>query len=85
MGINADQAQQLFFKGSDVHLKFQVKLIKKGYFDLDCTVDDSQPSSDDNVRVTASFKKLSDAEASALSQFAEDMDFLKRQIPRGPA
>ena len=28
-GISADQAKQLFFAGSDVNLKFQVKMIKK--------------------------------------------------------
>jgi anti-anti-sigma factor len=81
LDITQEQAQQLFFKGSDVHLKFQVKLIKKGYFELDAVIQESQPATDDKVRVVAAFKKISDNEASALSQFAQDMDFLKRQLP----
>ena len=31
-GISADQGKQLFFAGSDVQLKFQVKMIKKSFF-----------------------------------------------------
>ena len=81
LDITQEQAQQLFFKGSDVHLKFQVKLIKKGYFELDAVIQESQPATDDKVRVVAAFKKISENEAAALSQFAQDMDFLKRQLP----
>ena len=33
-GISADQAKQLFFKGSEAHLRFQVKMIKKSFFEL---------------------------------------------------
>lgn len=83
LGISQQQAEQLFFKGSDVHLKFQVKLIKKGYFEVDATVQECVPASDDKVRVIAAFKKLPENEASALGQFAQDMEFLKRQLPRG--
>jgi hypothetical protein len=38
---------------------------------------------DETVKVTMSYKELSGADASALQQFAEDMEFLKRQIPGG--
>jgi anti-anti-sigma factor len=83
LDISQEQAQQLFFKGSELHLKFQVKLLKKGYFEMDAVVKDSQAASDDKVRVTAAFKKISENEAGALAQFAQDMDFLKRQLPQG--
>lgn len=80
-GIGADQGKQLFFTGSDVHLKFQVKMIKRSFFDLQATVDGTEPSGDGGVRVTAKFRKLADSDREALSQFAADMAFLKRQLP----
>lgn len=78
--ISAEQGTQLFYAGSDVHLKFQVKLIKKAHFEVDATVEDTSIASDDNIRVTASFKNIKPGEREALSQFAADMDFLKRQL-----
>jgi anti-anti-sigma factor len=80
-GISADQGKQLFFQGSDLQLKFQVKMIKKSFFDLQATVDGIEPAGDGGVRVTARFKKVGDADREALSQFAADMAFLKRQLP----
>jgi anti-anti-sigma factor len=80
-GISGDQAKQLFYANSEVHLKFQVKMIKKSFFELSATVDHSEPTSDGGVRITAKFIKISDRDRSALSQFAEDMAFLKRQLP----
>ena len=80
LDITSQQGQQLFFKGSEVHLKFQVKLIKKTHFEVTAEVQDATID-DDSVRVTATFKKIKDSERTALAQFAEDMDFLKRQIP----
>lgn len=80
-GLNADQASQLFVKGSDLAAKFQVKLFKKGYFDLDCTVTDCTRIDNETVKVTLAYKELSAADSAALQQFAEDMEFLKRQIP----
>jgi stage II sporulation protein AA (anti-sigma F factor antagonist) len=80
--ISADQAKTLFFAGSDVNLKFQVRLIKKGHFEVKATVEDCESASDDNVRVTATFKKIKQSERDALGQFAADMNFLKNQIPK---
>ena len=81
-GMSADQAKQLFFQGSDVHLKFQVKMIKKSFFEIDATSDSVEPAGDaGTVRVTAKFKKISDADREALGQFASDMAFLKTQLP----
>lgn len=81
-GFNRTQAQQLFYKDSDVGLKFQVKLFKKGFFELNATVVETQAAGSDDVRVTAAYKNVSDSDRAALSQFAADMEFLKRQIPR---
>ncbi len=80
-GITTDQAKQLFFKGSDIHLKFQVKMIKKSFFELDSTVEGTEPAGDGALRVTAKFKKVSEGDKEALSQYAADMAFLKRQLP----
>jgi anti-anti-sigma factor len=80
-GLTADQAAQLFVKGSAVTAKFQVKLFKKGFFELACRVDDCVKMDDDAVKVTLGYEQLGAADTSALQQFAEDMEFLKRQIP----
>ena len=80
-GISADQAKQLFFAGSEVQLKFQVKMIKKSFFELVAVVDSVEPAGDSGVRITAKFKKVSEADREALSQFAADMAFLKQQLP----
>ncbi|MEZ5965169.1 MAG: STAS domain-containing protein [Planctomycetota bacterium] len=83
-GLNADQASQLFVKGSGVTAKFQVKLFKKGFFELDCNVTDCSRMDDETVKVTLGYDELSTSDAAALQQFAEDMEFLKRQIPDPP-
>ena len=80
LGINADQGAQLFFSGSEINLKFQVKLIKKRHFDVTAIVTETEAASDDFVRVTATFKKIKESEREALGQFAADMEFLKRQL-----
>lgn len=80
-GISADQAKQLFFKGSEAHLRFQVKMIKKSFFEMVAIVDGAEPAGDGGVRVTAKFKKVSEGDREALAQFAADMEFLKRQLP----
>jgi stage II sporulation protein AA (anti-sigma F factor antagonist) len=79
--ISPEQGKQLFYKGSEIHLKFQVKLIKKTHFEVVAQVQEVSLATDDNVRVTATFKKIKESEKAALAQFAADMDFLKRQIP----
>jgi anti-anti-sigma factor len=80
-GISAEQAKQLFFPGGEVNLKFQVKMIKKSFFELVGAVDAAEPAGDGGIRVTAKYKKISDGDREALSQFAADMAFLKRQLP----
>ena len=80
-GINADQARQLFFKDSELHLKFQVKMIKKSFFDVIGKVAASEATSDGGVRVTVGFTTVADADRTALDQFATDMAYLKHQLP----
>ncbi len=80
-GISADQGKQLFFNGSDVQLKFQVKMIKRSFFDLTAAVDATEAAGDGGIRVTAKFKKIGDGDRDALTQFAADMAFLKKQLP----
>jgi hypothetical protein len=80
-GINADQARTLFFKDSDLALKFQVKMIKKSFFELTGKVSDTEKVDDGGVRVTVAFTRIADADQQALDRFAEDMSFLKRQLP----
>jgi anti-anti-sigma factor len=80
-GVSADAARQLFFKGSDLQLKFQVKMLKKTFFEITSKVAACDPVGDGSVRVTATHNKISDADRAALAQFAEDMEFLKHQLP----
>ncbi|MBL8753622.1 MAG: STAS domain-containing protein [Planctomycetes bacterium] len=79
-GIAADAAKQLFFAGGDVELKFQVRMMKKSFFELTAAVE-SVETAGDGIKVTAKFKKISEGDRSALSQFADDMAFLKKQLP----
>ena len=80
-GISADQAKQLFFAGSELQLKFQVTLIKKNFFEMVAVVDTVELVGDGGVRVSARFKKISDGDRQALSQYAADMGDFKRQLP----
>lgn len=80
-GISRDQAKQLFYVGGEVRLKFQVKLFKKGYFETRAEVTETTPAEDQHVRVTARYKDMPKADQEALSQFASDMAFLKRELP----
>jgi hypothetical protein len=79
-GLKVDQVQQLFFVGGGLELKFQVKLAKRGHFDVKASVAEVQSSSD-AVKVTANFETMTDSDQAALADYAESMSYLKRQIP----
>ncbi len=81
LNLSPEQAQTLFFKDGEIHLKFQVKLIRKAHFEVEAKVTQTALAADDHVRVTAQFTKIRDEEQAALSQFAADMDFLKKLLP----
>lgn len=80
-GISGDQAKTLFFKDGEVHLKFQVKMIKKSFFELTAKVTATESAGDAGTRVTVQFTDIDASDRDALTQFAEDMAFLKRQLP----
>ncbi|MEM7198682.1 MAG: STAS domain-containing protein [Planctomycetota bacterium] len=83
LGLSTDQAKQIFYPDSKIHLKFQVKLFKKGYFELDATVIEADTEDDKSIKVTAEFESITPSDGEALGQFAADMEFLKRQLPGG--
>lgn len=80
-GLTTIQARELFAHGAEIGMKFQVKVFKKGYFEVTARVADIQDASDGNIRVTAAYSKIGKTDQEALSQFAADLAFLKRQIP----
>jgi anti-anti-sigma factor len=81
-GISTDQATQLFFRDGELLLKFQVKMAKKGFFDVKGKVAATEPTADGGVRVTVNFTTIADADKKALTRFADDMAFFKRELPR---
>ena len=80
-GISSDQAKQLFFAGGAVQLKFQIKMIKRNFFEVTAVVDSAEPITDGGIKVTAKLKTIAEGDREALTQFADDMAFLKRQLP----
>ncbi len=80
-GFSQDQAKTLFFTDGEVRLKFQVKMIKRGFFELVAKVSATELTDDGGVRVSAQFVDIDAADREALMQFADDMAFLKRQLP----
>lgn len=80
LGISADQSRQLFFKDSEINLKFQVKMIKRSFFEVTGKVSTTE-AMEGGVRVEAKIVKISESDRSALGQFADDMAFLKHQLP----
>lgn len=78
-GIRGDQARQLLPEGSEIHLDFHVKLIKKGFFDVVARIEGVECADDDHFHVNARFTKIEPSEQTALAQFVEDMVIFKRQ------
>jgi hypothetical protein len=82
-GISTEQAKQLFFAGSEVQLKFHVKMIRQEPFQTTATVDSASTS---RRRRCAHHGELPEEDRpkrtrEALTQYAADMAFLKRQLP----
>jgi hypothetical protein len=71
---------ELFGKGSTIRTKFQLKLFKKGFFELNAVVNELADRRDGTYKVTGTFKDLSDGDRVALSQFESDMAYLKTQV-----
>ncbi len=83
LSMTQDQAKQLFFNGSEAYLKFQVKMFKKGYFEVLGKVEAVESVDDDSIKVSCSYASITEGDQTALTQFADDMAFLKRQLPKG--
>lgn len=79
-GLSTEQTVSIFPQGKRMTLKFQVKLSKKGHFEVEAEVAETT-STDDGVRVTAHYVGISKSDEAALTQFATDMAFLKQQLP----
>jgi anti-anti-sigma factor len=79
-GHGKPQVDELFQKGSTIRTKFQLKLFKKGFFELRSAVTEVADRRDGTFKVTATFQDLSDGDRLALSQFESDMAYLKTQI-----
>ncbi|MCA8972409.1 MAG: STAS domain-containing protein [Planctomycetes bacterium] len=82
-GLGKQQIEQLFAKGLPLKTKFKVKLCKKDYFHVDSIIERSEAREEDGtwgVVATAGFQELSDADSLALAQFADDLDYLKKQL-----
>ncbi|MEZ5988009.1 MAG: STAS domain-containing protein [Planctomycetota bacterium] len=79
----ADDLARVFPRGSEVDVKFQVKLCKKGFFEVRAKVLEVETGDEDGraqVVVTAQFQDLPEGDRLALAQFADDLDYLKRQL-----
>lgn len=70
--------------GAEFKVKFQVKLCKKGFFEVKSEVASVEPSETSEgkpaVTVTCRFLDLPEADRLALAQFADDLDYLKQQL-----
>jgi len=80
-GLTPDQTRQLFFKDGELLLRFQVRMIKRSFFEVHARVTAAENTNDGGIKVTAAISQVSDADKAALGQFAEDMAYLKRQLP----
>jgi len=84
-GESMDQGalSELFSLGESIHTKFQVKLCKKGYFEVDGEIESAEVRETDEgleVAVHLRFTEISEADQLALAQFADDLDYLKKQL-----
>lgn len=81
-GSDLDTAAKMFSKGSAMHLKMQVKLIRKEFFQVDTTIDDLQTEEDGSVLVSSSWSKIDPADREALERYASDLQFLREQVDK---
>ena len=79
-GFGAEQIATVFALGSPIHTKFQNKLVRKHFFDVDATIDRIANNPDGTVTVSAKWSAISEPDESALWQFTKDMAYLRRQV-----
>ncbi len=81
---NLDELRAMIPNGAEMKVKFQVKLCKKGFFEVlsqiegieACETSEGKPA----ITVTCGFLDLPEADKLALAQFADDLDYLKQQL-----
>jgi anti-anti-sigma factor len=79
-GFKDRDASTLFKTGSAVQTKFQLKLFKKGFFEVAAKVESAEIRTDGTVKVSAVFTNISESDRLAIDQFASDMAYLKSQV-----
>ncbi|MEZ5963201.1 MAG: anti-sigma factor antagonist [Planctomycetota bacterium] len=67
--------------GAQITAKLTIPLIKKQAFDVEAVVAKVQPSDNGGRVVEARWARIDDGDRMALAQFADDMEFLRRQLP----
>jgi hypothetical protein len=84
-GFSEDDLKGLFAPGTVLHHKFVLKLFKKGFFEVEGKVASSEVRDDEEnggrmIVVSAEFTNLSESDRLALAQYADDLDYLKKQL-----
>jgi anti-anti-sigma factor len=70
---------QMLAIGTEWKVKFRLPLLKKGYCEAVCTVNEVEERPD-GVKVGASFTAIDNPTREAMKQYASDMQFLKEEL-----
>ncbi len=81
VGVAQEKTAEMFVTGSTIHLKTQLKLARREFFEADATVAGVSIDGDDVV-VTCKWTNLGDADRRDLEQHGSEMAFLKDQSDR---
>ncbi len=78
-GSDHATAAAMFAVGSAVHLKLQIKMIRKGYFQADAQVDSLTVATDGSVQVAATWTNIAADEQVAIGRYTDDLLYLREQ------
>src|SRR5262249_8087822 len=70
---------QMLAIGTEWKVKFRLPLLKKGYCEAVCTVNEVEERPD-GVKVGATFTSIDATTRDAIKQYASDMQFLKEEL-----
>jgi anti-anti-sigma factor len=70
---------QMLSIGTEWKVKFRLPLLKKGYCEAVCTINEVEERPD-GVKVGATFSAIDNATRDAIKQYASDMQFLKEEL-----
>jgi anti-anti-sigma factor len=73
------QIEKMFAKGSTIRTKFQLKLLRKAFFNAEATVERIDQAGG-NVKVTAIWSHIDDADRRDLAQYKNDLAYLKQEM-----